>query len=304
MSIPSGVLRYAGIWNATDTYIPGIFVQSSIVNNSYAALTVVTGGSDPSIASPNWVEFPLPPSGDITSVSAGTGLSGGGSAGNVTLANAGVLSVGSGDGIAVSEGQNPSISNTGVISLGGLVGSVVFGSPNGSISFNNNGNTIEIQQVPTINNGIPYSLSGATANAVITNRDIGNLFPMTQNVFNLITTITFTLPSVLGATDGIYYDGWWFGDFFANFNSYWGVSYTTNTFATPTVLIGSITTTANAITISNVQQIYLPLNLIIPPTHLVGGGTITLKIYCNPTSINHYLTLAPVNTARIGIVID
>ena len=104
MSVPNDLLRYAGIWNVASTYQYGMFVQSSLVNNSYVLITEsLTGGSDPSVAlAPNWVAFPLPPSGDITSVAAGAGLSGGGSTGNVTLANAGVIDITAGNGITKS----------------------------------------------------------------------------------------------------------------------------------------------------------------------------------------------------------
>lgn len=251
MSIPSGIIRFAGTWSVTTQYVYADLVVSPIDNSAYVlVVNSLFGGTDPSIPSANWVLIPSSGGGTspVTSVLAGTNI-------------------------------------TSVIDVGGAW-------------------TVNAPDPVSINNGIPYTLSGATAGAVITNKGSGITNPMTQNIFNLMTTITFNLPTVLSATDSIYYDGWWFGDFDLNFNSYWGVSYTTNTFATPTVLIGSITTTANAITISNVQQIYLPLNLIIPPTHLVGGGTVTLKIYCNPTSINHYLTLTPINTARMGIAIN
>jgi len=53
-------------------------------------------------------------SGTITGVTAGTGLSGGGTSGNVTLSNTGVLSVTGGTGISISgSGGNFTITNTG-----------------------------------------------------------------------------------------------------------------------------------------------------------------------------------------------
>lgn len=150
----------------------------------------------------------------------------------------------------------------------------------------------------------PYILTGTTAGAVIVNAPIGAGNPFTQNVFTVVSQITFNLPAVLGATESVYYDGYLFTDWSANFNSFWGVSYTTNTFLTPTDILGSTSVTANALQFTNFNQIYLPLNLIIPPTNITSGGTVTLKIYCNPTSANHYLTVTPINTSRIGIALN
>ena len=149
---------------------------------------------------------------------------------------------------------------------------------------------------------LPYTLTGTTAGATITNRGITAINALPVNTFTLISQITFKIPFDWAATNSIYYDGWNLSDYDSNFNSYWGVTYITNTFATPTEILGSITNVNNALQYSNFNQIYLPLNLIIPPTYITSGGTITLKIYCNPTSANHYLTVAPINNARIGLV--
>ena len=54
--------------------------------------------------------FPGTGSGTITGVTAGTGLSGGATSGNVTLSNAGVLSVNAGTGISTTGGQTPTLS--------------------------------------------------------------------------------------------------------------------------------------------------------------------------------------------------
>ncbi len=56
--------------------------------------------------------------GTITGITAGTGLSGGGSSGNITLGNTGVLSLAAGTGISVTSGQSPTVSlNTARVPL-------------------------------------------------------------------------------------------------------------------------------------------------------------------------------------------
>ena len=62
---------------------------------------------------------PSPPMvGTITGVTAGTGLSGGGGMGNVTLTNTGILSITPGFGLITTGGQNPNLSlNTSVTDL-------------------------------------------------------------------------------------------------------------------------------------------------------------------------------------------
>ena len=196
------------------------------------------------------------------------------------------------------------LSQSGITQVNTGTGQVVIQAGTGinvNTSFSS-GTTNPTLTISNTINSIPYSLTGTQAGAVIVNRGIGAGNALIINTFTIISTITFNLPATLNATDAIYYDGFNFCDFDANFNSYWGVSYITNTFSTPTDILGSTTITNNALNYSNIQQVYLPLNLIIPQTHLTGGGTVTLRIYCRSTSSNHYLTVAPTNIARIGIV--
>jgi hypothetical protein len=154
------------------------------------------------------------------------------------------------------------------------------------------------------NSGAAFNLTGTTLAASISTFATGSGNPLTQNVFTNVSRITFNIPPNWVAGTSVYYDGLVFYDFDANLNSYWGVNYFTNTNTTPVDILGSTTSTINAITESNVAQFYFPLNIIIPPTSLTVGGTITLTVYCNPTSANHYLTLTPVINARVGIVLN
>jgi hypothetical protein len=59
----------------------------------------------------------FPGTGTITGVTTGSGLSGGGASGNVTLTNTGLLGLTGGSGISVGSGQSPTVSNTGILTL-------------------------------------------------------------------------------------------------------------------------------------------------------------------------------------------
>jgi hypothetical protein len=221
---------------------------------------------------------------------------------NVSTLNFEVGQAGAITGLSTINGVAYPPASGGVASLNSIAGAVnlVAGT---DILVSNGSPTAQDITIDVIN-VIPYTLTGTKGGGVIVNRPIGSGNPFPQNTFTVATTITFNIPTGLTATDGVFYDGYILYDFNANFNSFWGVSYYTNTFPTPTDILGSTTTTANALNFTNIQQIYLPLNLLIPNTNIVAGGTITLQVYCNPTSINHYITITPVITARIGRVDD
>jgi hypothetical protein len=92
----------------------------------------------------------FPGTGTVTGVTAGTGLSGGGSRGNVTLNNTGLLGLNAGIGIAVGSGQTPTVSVSGVPLLatnnafGGsnsFAGAVGIGTSSGGSLLTINGST-------------------------------------------------------------------------------------------------------------------------------------------------------------------
>ncbi len=114
--------------------------------------------------------------GTITGVTAGTGLSGGGTSGNVTLSNTGVLSVVAGSGISISgSGGNFTITNAGdantaddITSLTAGTGISISGSGN-SRTITNTGDTNTADDITSLTAGAGISITGSGNSRTITN---------------------------------------------------------------------------------------------------------------------------------------
>jgi hypothetical protein len=169
--------------------------------------------------------------------------------------------------------------------------------------------SISSLSVSSINFNAPgtpfYNLLGPTAGAVLSNHPVGSNFPFTPLTFNLATTLTFNTPPTWQSGNSVVFDGWALYNFNAtSINTFWGVAYATSSNPTPADILGSTTASNAALNYPNASQVYMPVNLIIPSTHITTGGTITLTFYVFIAIASQYFAVAPVINGRIGISLD
>jgi hypothetical protein len=160
MSIPSGVLKYAGIWSVANPYLYADFVVSPIDSLAYVlVIPTLTGGTDPSTPSASWVNIPNGGGGGgITSLN---GLDSGD--------NAGILQLVSADGSVTFTVPTPSSGEidasvtypTVVDQLNGLTGSVSLTSPLNTITIGITGNDIELEVTNPVPNDIVNTITAA-----------------------------------------------------------------------------------------------------------------------------------------------
>ena len=117
-----------------------------------------------------------------------------------------------------------------------------------------------------------------------------------------MNTIQINVPAGWAAGQSVGFDGYEYINWDSNTTSYFTIYYVTTTQSTEQSLIGDRTAGfTDAIYGNNSGQAYLPLNLTIPPTYLVSGDTITIKIYGYVTAALHYLVSNPLIDARVNI---
>jgi len=255
---------------------------STITNNGVqtffdlsGAITVSATGATISKAGQNidWtVNFPPPP---VTSVNAQTGA----------------ILIEAGSGITVSNGDPTGIqiANDGVLSVSagtGMSASTAAG----------------VATVTSISR--QFTLGGATVGGVITySKASGAGNTWTSSTWTLMNTIQINVPTGWAAGQSVGFDGFEYVNWDSNTTSYFTIYYVTPSQATEQSLIGDRTSGfTDAIFGNNSGQAYLPLNLTIPPTYLVSGQTITLRIYGYVTAALHYMVNDPLIDARVNIV--
>ena len=258
--------------------------------------------------------LPPPPSGGVTFLNSISGA--------ITLDGAGSVSVGAVGSTITITGSVP------VDSVGGKTGAVTFEAGDGiaisygvdnaaPINIANSGVltvvagtgislTDDTPQNPTINViARTYTLLGATTGGVITySKASGSGNTWTANTWILANTIQINVPPGWVAGESVGFDGYEYLNWDANVASYFAIYYVTPSQPTEQSLIGTTTpgSFTDAIFASNGGQAYLPMNLTIPPTYLVSGSTITLRVYGLLTSATHYLAADPTIDARVSIV--
>jgi len=154
----------------------------------------------------------------------------------------------------------------------------------------------------TANQARTYTLLGATTGGVVTNViGTGTANPWPQANFILASTIQIKVPPGWVAGASVFFDGYGYYNFASTIVSFWAIYYVTSTEPTEQSLIGVKLANDSIAPPASVAQIYLPMNLTIPPTNLTSGGTITIRVYGYVTTSGEYLTDDPLIDARVGL---
>jgi hypothetical protein len=244
----------------------GAIAGDVTLSTTTSGLTIVPTGQDIAID----VTFP------VNSVGTKTG--------DVTFA--------AGDGIGLEYGLDPadpiSISNTGIVSVSAGTG-ILAETASGAVT------------VSAI--ARPYTLLGATIGGVVTNViGIGSGHQWPATTFNLASTIQINVPFGWSGGQSVMFDGYSYYNFNSTVVSFWAIYYVTSTNPTEESLIGVKLANDSIAAPASVAQIYLPMNLTIPPDHLESEGTITIRVYGYVTTSGEYLSSNPLIDGRVGLV--